>query len=163
MRKLVVLGIAVALFMSLAAVAASAAPPGKTFDRQPTPEAVTYEHIDALNDCDIDRLMAQYPESIHIIVPGGGTFEGRDVVRDLFIGFCQDYPDGFNGITFTEVEHWKVHKTINMQWVATADFLCEPYYGADAYETWAGLMAAQVTTFDPADMVLRDPTTGECP
>ena len=162
MKRLLILGAVAALFMTVAVVSASAAPPGKTFDRQPTPEAVTYEHIDALNNCDVDRLMAQYPESIHIILPGGVTVEGREAVLELFEGFCLPFPDGLAGLQFTEVEHWKVHKTINMQWVATADFLCEPYYGADAYETWAGLMAAQVTTFDGAELVTVD-AAGNCP
>jgi hypothetical protein len=162
MKRLFVMGVVLALMLSVAA-AASAAPPGKTFDRQPTPEAVTAEHIDALNNCDVDRLMAQYPESIHIILPGGVTVEGRDAVLDLFNGFCLPFEDGgLAGLQFTEVDHWKVHKTINMQWVATADFLCEPYYGADAYETWAGLMAAQVTTFDGAELVTVD-AEGNCP
>jgi predicted metal-dependent phosphotriesterase family hydrolase len=163
MRKLFVLGVAVALLLSVAAVASAAPkkdPPGKIYERQPTPEAVTYEHIDALNACDVDRLMAQYPESIHIILPGGVTIEGRDAVRDLFEGFC-DPVTGLRGLQFTEVAHWKVHKTINMQWEADADFLCEPYLGADAYETWAGLMAAQVTTFDGNELKFHgDP---DCP
>ena len=38
-------------------------------------------------------------------------------------------------------------KTINTQWRAEADFLTEPYRGADAYVTKGGLMYAQVTTF----------------
>lgn len=118
---------------------------------------MTYEHIDALNACDVDRLMAQYPESIHIVLPGGGTVEGRADVLDLFTGFCQDYPGGNKGLTFTEVDSWKVHKTITMQWCANACYLTEPYLGADAYETWSGLMAAQVTTFGPGFDDLKIP------
>ncbi len=162
MRRLFVAGLAVALMMSAAAIA-SADAPGKKFDRQPTAYAVTYEHIDALNNCNVDRLMAQYPNSVHIVLPGGVTTEGREAVRELFEGFCLPFEDGgLNGLQFTEVDSWKVHNTINMQWVATADFLCEPYYGADAYETWAGLMAAQVTTFDGAELVTVD-ENGNCP
>ena len=160
MKRLFVIGLVVAFVLSVAAVAV--AKPGKIFDRQPTPEAVTYEHIDALNACDVDRLMAQYPESIHIILPGGVTVEGREDVQALFEGFCQPFPDGLAGLQFTEIEHWRVHKTINMQWMADAPFLCEPYYGADAYETWSGLMAAQVTTFDGAELVTVD-AEGNCP
>ena len=163
MRRLIIMTAAVALLLSVATAASAKPPPGKTFDRQPTPEAVTYEHIDALNNCDVDRLMAQYPESIHIILPGGVTVEGRDAVLDLFNGFCLPFEEGgLAGLQFTEVDSWKVHKTINMQWVATAPFLCESYYGADAYETWAGLMAAQVTTFDGAELVTVD-AEGNCP
>ena len=149
MRRALIITVIVVAMLAVAAVATGKTP----FVKQPTPEAVTYEHIDALNACDVDRLMAQYPESIHIVLPGGVTVEGRDDVRDLFEGFCLPYPDGLRGLTFTEVDSWKVHKTINMQWSADACFLAEPYLGADAYETWSGLMAAQVTTFDGAELV----------
>jgi hypothetical protein len=149
MRKAIVIAVVVLLLLSVAAVAVA-----KTdLVRQPKPEQVVAEHIDALNNCDVDRLMAQYPDTIHIILPGGVTVEGRDAVLDLFEGFCMPYPDGLNGLQFTEVESWKVHKTLNVQWSADACFLAEPYLGADAYETWSGLMAAQVTTFDGAELV----------
>ena len=130
--------------------------------RQPTPEAVVAEHIDALNNCDVDRLMAQYPDRIQILLPGGVTVEGRDDVRDLFEGFCQPFPAGLAGLHFTEVSSSKVHKTINTQWKAEACFLAEPYLGADAYETWAGLMAAQVTTFDGAELAINPDWRQDC-
>ena len=38
--------------------------------------------------------------------------------------------------------------TFATQWVATADFLLEPYRGSDAYITKDGLMQSMVTTFD---------------
>ncbi len=161
MKRLFVVGLVVAVIMSMAVMAS--ANTHKKLERQPTPYAVTYEHIDALNNCDVDRLMAQYPPSVHIVLPGGVTVEGREAVQELFEGFCLPFEEGgLNGLQFTEVDSWKVHKTINMQWVADADFLCEPYYGADAYESWAGLMAAQVTTFDGAELVTVD-ENGECP
>ena len=161
MRRALIFAVIVAAVLALATVAVAKTP----FDRQPTPEAVTYEHIDALNACDVDRLMAQYPESIHIILPGGVTVEGREAVLELFEGFCLPFPDGLAGLQFTEVEHWKVHKTINMQWSADACFLSDSYLGADAYETWSGLMAAQVTTFGPGFDELKIPVeelTDEC-
>jgi phosphotriesterase-related protein len=157
----------VAFFVLAGALVAGAkvpaeTPPGKMFERQPTPQAVVAEHIDALNHCDVDRLMAQYPKRVKILLPGGVTVEGRDEVRALFEGFCEPFPEGLAGLQFTEVSSSRVKKTINTQWVADADFLCEPYYGADAYETWAGLMAAQVTTFDGAELVTVD-AEGNCP
>ena len=94
---------------------------------------MTLEHIDALNNCDVDRLMAQYPEDVEIILPGGGEAIGRDEVLALFEGFCLPYEwdetegtniGGLNGLTFTEVRSSTVHKTVNMQWSADADFLC---------------------------------------
>lgn len=153
MRRGLMIAVVVTLLLSLVAAANA-----KTeLVRQPKPEQVVAEHIDALNNCDVDRLMAQYPESVQILLPGGVTVEGRDDVRALFEGFCLPYPDGLAGLQFTEVSSGTVHKTLNVQWSADACFLAEPYLGADAYETWAGLMAAQVTTFDGAELV-ENPT-----
>ena len=39
--------------------------------KQPTPQAVIYEHIDALNKCDWNRLMAQYPADYQLNLPDG--------------------------------------------------------------------------------------------
>jgi phosphotriesterase-related protein len=152
MRRPFVAGLLVVVMLSVTA-AASAGPVEPPLDRQPGVQAVVDEHIRALNACDVDALMAQYPETIHILLPGGVTVEGREDVRALFEGFCQPYPAGLAGLQFTPLESWKVGKTLNVQWKAEACFLAEPYLGADAYETHAGLMAAQVSTFDGAELV----------
>jgi len=158
MRGMFVLGMAAIL-----AIATTAGAVAKTeLVRQPTPEAVVAEHLDALNDCDVDRLMAQYPEGVEILLPGGVTVEGRDDVRALFEDFCQPFPAGLAGIQFTELSSSKVHKTINAQWKAEACFTAEPYLGADAYETWSGLMAAQVTTFDGAELKINPNWREDC-
>jgi hypothetical protein len=67
----------------------------------------------------------------------------------MFAGFCKDSKDGgLKGINF-KVEHSAtIGDTFATQWVATADFLAEPYRGSDAYITKNGLMQAMVTTFD---------------
>lgn len=133
----------------------------KKLVRQPSPALVVSEHLDALNNCDVERLMAQYPRTIAILLPGGVTVEGRADVRDLFEGFCLPVTEGgLRGIQFTVIQNWKVGKTINTQWIADACFLLEPYYGADAYVTRRGLMGAQVTTFDGADLVFDDTKLG---
>lgn len=167
MRKIFFVALVFAMALGLTAVAQavpgrSDAAPGKMFNRQPTPEAVVAEHLDALNNCDVDRLMAQYPDEIKILLPGGVTVEGRDDVRALFEGFCQPFPAGLAGLQFSEISSSSVHKTINTQWKAEACFLAEPYLGADAYETWAGLMAAQVTTFDGAELSINPDWREDC-
>ncbi len=123
---------------------------------QPNAERVTFEHIDALNACDWDRLMAQYPEEVLIILPNGAWVEGRAAVGDVFTGFCTPREDGgFIGATFIAEKVKTVGDTVNVSWRVEADWLAEPYKGADAYVTRDGLMYAQVTTFDPADMVFK--------
>lgn len=120
---------------------------------QPNAETVTFEHIDALNACDWDRLMAQYPEEVLIILPNGAWVEGRSAVGDVFAGFCTPRADGgFIGATFIAEKVKTVGDTVNVSWRVEADWLAEPYKGADAYVTRDGLMYVQVTTFDPADM-----------
>ncbi|MEO1274021.1 MAG: nuclear transport factor 2 family protein [Pseudomonadota bacterium] len=120
---------------------------------QPNAELVTFEHIEALNACDWDRLMAQYPEEVLFILPNGVWIEGRRAIGDVFEGFCTPRADGgFLGATFIAEKVKTVGDTVNVSWRVEADWLAEPYKGADAYVTRDGLMYAQVTTFDPAGM-----------
>jgi hypothetical protein len=126
------------------------------FVKQATPKAVVDEHLDALNKCDWDRLMAQYPDNVQFMVPGGVWISGRAEIGKLFAGFCKDRKDGgFKGATFIPEEIYPVGDTINVSWRVEAEWLAEPYKGADAYVTKDGLMQAQVTTFDPSDMKLK--------
>jgi ketosteroid isomerase-like protein len=165
-RVIVVALVVMALAGSTAVAAAAHGTP--VLHRQPTPKAVVAEHLDALNHCKVNRLMAQYPESIAILLPGGVTTEGRKAVRALFEGFCKPHSEGgLKGLQFTTLKSWTVAKNkghhsvvvINVQWVANAPFLTKPYYGADAYETRDGLMAAQVTTFDGNELEFNDTYT----
>ena len=50
--------------------------------KQPTPENVLAEHLDALNQCDWNRLVAQYPEDAEIHLPDGVMLKGRQKVGD---------------------------------------------------------------------------------
>nr|WP_067297440.1 nuclear transport factor 2 family protein [Marinobacterium profundum] len=123
------------------------------FKTQSTPAAVFDEHIDALNKCDLSRLMAQYPDDAVFILPDGVWMQGRDEILNLFLGFCKDRENGgLKGaefhVEFTNV----VGSTLNISWRLEAPFLVEPYRGADAYVTKDGLMQAQVTTFKVSDM-----------
>jgi hypothetical protein len=93
--------------------------------RQPTPQAVLGEHLDALNKCDWNRIMAQFPDG------------------------------GFKGATFIPEESASVGDTIGVSWRVEADWLAEPYKGADAYVTKNGMMQLIVTTFKPADMKFK--------
>jgi len=142
--------------MTLAPVAALAEAHGKVlppYVTQPNAEMVTFEHIDALNECDWDRLMAQYPEEVLFILPNGVWVEGRAAIGDVFAGFCTPRAEGgFLGATFIAEKVKTIGDTVNVSWRVEADWLAEPYKGADAYVTRDGLMYVQVTTFNPADM-----------
>ncbi len=146
MRKLIGLAL---LLVAAAAVAVTAEGstrhPGRTAEasqvlpplkRQGSPEAVVAEHLAALNACDWNRLMAQYPPEVHFFLPGGTVVIGREAVG-------------------TPQQSFQVGHTINVQWSAYASFLTEPYLGADAYVTKAGLMYAQVTTFGAPPLPYR--------
>lgn len=123
---------------------------------QPSPQAVLDEHFDALNKCDVKRIVAQYPDDAQINLPGGTIIKGRPAILDLFIGFCKSpAAGGLNGLTF-KVEHSvAIDGTFATQWVATAPFLTEPYRGSDAYITRQGFMQAMVSTFDGAALKRR--------
>ena len=125
-------------------------PPMKRFA---TPQAVVDEHLDAINKCDWQRVMAQYPADVQFFLPGGQVVKGREAVGELFRGFFRPVKEGgLCGLKFETEHSFPVGSTINVQWRATGDFLAEPYRGADAYVTRDGLMYAQVTTFDGAQL-----------
>ena len=116
---------------------------------QPTPKAVVDEHLDALNRSDWRRLMAQYPDDVAIFLPGGATIAGRHQVGEAFAQLVKPFADGgLGGIVFTAEHTVAEGNTLTVQWRAMADFLTEPYRGADAYVTRDGLLLAQVSTFD---------------
>jgi len=123
---------------------------------QPTPQAVLDEHLDALNKCDWNRLVAQYPDDAQIHLLNGTIITGRKAIGELFAGFCKDPKDGgLNGLNFKVVQSTLIGGTFATHWVASAPFLTEPYKGSDAYITKDGLMQAMVTTFDGSALKMK--------
>jgi hypothetical protein len=127
-----------------------------TLKRQATPIKVVEEHINALNSCQLERLMAQYPNKAEIHLPDGNVVKGRTQIRSLFIDFVKPREQGgLCGLTFTAEYVSQVGQIINVQWRAEAPFLAEPYRGSDAYETSQGFMYAQVTTFKGSELKFK--------
>ncbi len=154
MRSLIYGLLAVLAFGVTVASAEMTLPPLKP---QPGAQLVVDEHVDALNACDWGRLMAQYPPEIEIHLPDGIVIKGREKIGELFTGFCKTRETGgLKGLTFTAEHTFTVGDTLNVQWRAEADFLAEPYLGSDAYVTKDGLMYAQVTTFNGADLKFKE-------
>jgi SnoaL-like domain len=148
-----VVAVAASALWSSAGMAQQKLPPLKT---QYGALMVVEEHIDALNKCDWNRLMAQYPDEVEFYLVGGAVVKGRAKIGELFTGFCKTRAEGgFKGATFIAENVKTVGETVNMQWRVEADWLAEPYKGADAYVTQHGLMVVQVTTFDPAGMKFK--------
>ena len=124
--------------------------------KQPSAQAVLDEHFEALNKCDWNRLLAQYPADAQINLPNGKIITGRDAIGDLFAGFCKDPKDGgLSGIQFAVEHSTTIGNTFATQWVASAPFLAEPYRGSDAYITKDGFMQAMVTTFDGGALKMK--------
>jgi hypothetical protein len=139
------------LAVALLAGAAQAQMKLPELKKQPTPQAVLDEHFAALNACDWDRLLAQYPEDAQINLPNGVIVKGRAAIGTLFAGFCTaPEAGGLKGMHFAPEHSTTIGDTFATQWVATAPFLAEPYRGSDAYITHDGYMQAMVTTFDGA-------------
>ncbi len=114
------------------------------------------EHLDALNHCDWNRIVAQYPDDAQINLPGGTIVKGRQAIGDLFAGFCKDPKEGgLKGITFKAEQSIKIGDVFATQWVATAPFLAEHYKGSDAYITKDGYMQAMVSTFDGGALKMK--------
>jgi hypothetical protein len=125
------------------------------------PQANAYEvyaeHIRALNACDWVAILAQYPDDAEIHLSAGQVVKGREAIGELFAGFVLPAEEGgLCGITFTEGSRFEVGNTQNVQWVAEADFLAEPYRGSDAYVTDGQYMAAMVSTFEGTDLVMAE-------
>jgi hypothetical protein len=123
------------------------------------PQASSYdayvEHIRALNDCDWLALMAQYPDHAEVHLDHGNVVRGRQAIGELFAGFVLPVEEGgLCGITFTEESRFEVAGAQNVQWVAEADFLAEPYRGSDAYVSEGQYMDAMVSTFRGSDLVM---------
>ncbi|MEM7797925.1 MAG: hypothetical protein AAF633_01940 [Chloroflexota bacterium] len=131
--------------------------------------AVYEEHIRVLNDCDWVGLMAQYPDDAEIHLSGGAVVKGREAIGELFAGFVLPHAEGgLCGLTFVEESRFEVGGTQNVQWVADAGFLSEPYRGSDAYVSDGRYMTAMVTTFEGTDLMMlqaadtvTNPNTGE--
>ena len=150
------LAVALALAVMTAAFAAQAAMTLPPLKKQPTAQAVLDEHLAALNKCDWNRLLAQYPDDAQINLPNGAIVKGRAAIGDLFAGFCKSPKDGgLNGIHFAVEHSTTIGGTFATQWVATAPFLAEPYRGSDAYITKDGYMQAMVTTFDGGALKMK--------
>jgi SnoaL-like domain len=146
MKSLLIICAVALLVQSSPVWSQEALPPLK---KQPTEEAVLAEHLDALNHCDWNRLLAQYPDDFQMNVPGGEIVKGREAAGKVFAGFCKDRKEGgLKGITFTPQDSVKIGNVFATQWVVTAPFLAEPYKGSDAYIIENGYLRAMVSTFD---------------
>ena len=124
--------------------------------KQPTPQAVLDEHLAALNACDWNRLLAQFPNNAQINLPNGAVVSGREAIGQMFAALCKDPKNGgLKGLHFeTERGRW-IGGTFATQWIATAPFLAEAYRGSDAYITRGGYLQAIVTTFDGAALKVK--------
>jgi hypothetical protein len=115
--------------------------------KQPTPQAVIDEHMDALNKCDWNRLMAQYPADYQLNLPDGVVVKGREAAAKIFADFVKPHDQGgLCGIKFSPEQTLVVGDTLNIQWKAE---------GSDAYETHDGLMVAMVSTFKGSDLKMK--------
>ena len=158
MKIILTFSIAIALSIAVAMTGGAAQAQTKLpeLKKQPTPQAVLDEHFAALNACDWDRLLAQYPEDAQINLPNGMIVKGRVAIGALFAGFCKDSKDGgLKGINFKVENSTSIGDTFATQWVATAPFLSEPYKGSDAYITKDGMMQAMVSTFDGGALKMK--------
>lgn len=124
--------------------------------RLPSPQAVVDEHLDALNKCDWERLIAQFPDEARIDLPNGAVVKGRPAIAALFSNFCKNHKDGgLKGLNFKVENSTTIVNTLVTQWIATAPFLEEPYRGSDAYITNDGYMQAMVSTFNGEDLKMK--------
>jgi hypothetical protein len=155
MKKFGWMGVVVlaALIGTAGASAAQSLPAKK---RQTTPEKVIAEHVAALNACDWNRMMAQYDDDIVFLSKDGGIVQGREAIGKMFQQSLKKPAEGGQcGMTLIPEKTIVVGNTVNVIWRVEAPFLAEPYRGSEAFETRNGLLAAQVTTWDPSAMKMK--------
>jgi hypothetical protein len=123
---------------------------------QPTPEKVLAEHVSALNACDWNRMMAQYDDDMVFLSRDGATVSGRQAIGEMFKKALQPPAKGGQcGMKMTVEKQIVVGNTVNVIFRAEAPFFAEPYRLSEAFETRNGLLAAQVTTWDPAAIKMK--------
>jgi uncharacterized protein (TIGR02246 family) len=123
---------------------------------QATPEKVVAEHIAALNACDWNRMMAQYADDMVFLSKNGAAVSGRGAIGRMFQQALQSPSKGGQcGMKLIAERTIVVGNTVNVIWRAEAPFFAEPYRGSEAFETRNGLLAAQVTTWDPAAIKMK--------
>jgi len=155
MKKFGFLGVVVlAALIGTAGVSSAQSLPAKK--RQATPEKVIAEHVAALNACDWNRMMAQYDDDIVFLSKDGGVVQGREAIGKMFQQALKKPAEGGQcGMTLIAEKTFVVGDTVNVVWRVEAPFLAEPYRGSEAFETRKGLLAAQVTTWDPSAMKMK--------
>jgi hypothetical protein len=143
--------------MALGVIAITAVSQGLPPKRPlPTPEKVVEEHIAALNACDWNRMMAQYADDIEFLSKDGGIVKGRQAIGDMFHkALMPPAKGGQCGMKFIAERIRVVGGTVNVTWRAEAPFFAAPYRGSEAFETRDGLLAAQVTTWDPSAIKMK--------
>ena len=126
------------------------------FKPQPTPEKVVAAHFAALNACNWSGLMAQYTGDMTFFSKDGAMVSGREAIAKLFKQAVQPPSGGGQcGMKMTPLHIKVVGTTVNVVWRAEAPFFTQPYQGSEAFETRDGLLAAQVTTWDPSALPMK--------
>ena len=94
----IILPVSVVLAMMGGTLAARAEMKLPDLKKQPSAQAVLDEHFAALNACDWNRLLAQYPEDAQINLPNGTIVKGRAALGDLesLIGTVRNVGYRFN-------------------------------------------------------------------
>src|SRR5260370_17889745 len=92
--------------------------------KQSTPQAVIDEHMDALNNCDWNRIMAQYPADYQLNLPDGVVVKGREAAGKLFADFVKPHDQaGLWGIKFTPEPPFFLGQKLKISCKAQAQFL----------------------------------------
>jgi len=81
---------------------------------------------------------------------------GRQAIGEMFKTAVQAPAKGGQcGMKMTVEKQIVVGTTVNVVFRAEAPFFAEPYRLSEAFETRNGLLAAQVTTWDPAAIKMK--------
>jgi hypothetical protein len=118
--------------------------------------AVVAEHIDAVEDCDAERLVAGYAKDAKLFFPDGVVVQGRARLTELYEGFVKP-PDqgGLCGITATPEDRYRRGKTVFVKFRVEAPFLAKEYFSTDGYVIANGKIQSEMSTFDASKLVFK--------
>ena len=95
MRKIVLVIAMIAVFVGSGAAIALANEGNSDLKRQPSPEAVVAEHLDALNHCNVDRLWGDW-QRLHpaetAYLPADGATPGHNLGDNMIFNAAPPAP-----------------------------------------------------------------------
>jgi hypothetical protein len=144
------------LAAAIASLALAAVTPGLAVGASPQPKALIAAHARTLLTCDAEKIADTYAPDATLFLPEGAVVKGRAALTGLYAGLTKPTSEGgLCGLKTTPVLWWHSGSTWFVKLRDTAPFLAKPAFQTDGYVFMGSKIAAEVTTFNPAGLDLK--------